>query len=212
MRMADYAEQARAQILQNPHSVSHDWPGRYDLAGNVATSKDALDRLTTFQYDVKNRLMKVIDPLLGETVYTYDANGNLLTVKDAKNQITTFAYDSRNRLLSTTDPLGKVETYEYDGNDNLTKRITPKLDQILFAYDAVNQLLSKTLPGSQVTNYTYSPVGNLLTVTDPDSALAMTYDQANRLLTTSTAGSLNQPSVTLSYAYDKIRIGVRREY
>ena len=175
----------------------------YDNAGNVATSKDALDRITTFEYDAKNRLKKVIDPLAGETVYTYDGNGNLLTVKDAKNQTTTFAYDDRNRLVSTTDPLGKVETYEYDGNDNLTKRITPKLDQILFAYDPVNQLLSKTLPGAQVTNYTYSPVGNLLTVTDPDSALTMTYDPANRLLSTNTSGSPNQPAITLAYSYDQ---------
>ncbi|MBX3306825.1 MAG: RHS repeat protein [Nitrospira sp.] len=175
----------------------------YDSAGNVATSKDALDRITSFEYDAKNRLKKVIDPLLGETVYTYDGNGNLLTVKDAKNQTTTFAYDSRNRLISTTDPLGKVETYEYDGNDNLTKRHMPKGDDILFAYNAVNELLSKTLPGNLVTSYTYSAVGNLLTVTDPDSALTMTYDQANRLLTTSTAGSSHQPSVTLTYTYDK---------
>jgi RHS repeat-associated protein len=175
----------------------------YDTAGNVATSKDALNRITTFEYDAKNRLKKVIDPFLGETVYTYDGNGNLLTVKDAKNQVTTFAYDDRNRLLSTTDPLGKVEAYEYDGNDNLTKRITPKLDQIVFAYDAVNQLLSKTLPGAQVTSYTYSSVGNLLMVADPDSVLTMTYDQANRLLTTATAGSSHQPAVTLTYTYDK---------
>ena len=175
----------------------------YDSAGNVATSKDHLDRITAFEYDVKNRLKKVTDPLLGETVYTYDGNGNLLTVKDAKNQITTFAYDSRNRLASTTDPLGKVETYEYDGNDNLTKRITPKLDQIVFAYDPVNQLLSKTLPGNLLTSYQYDLVGNLTTVTDPDSVLTMTYDQANRLLTTSTTGSSNQPTVTLSADYDK---------
>ncbi len=175
----------------------------YDSAGNVATSKDHLDRITAFEYDVKNRLKKVTDPLSGETVYTYDGNGNLLTVKDAKNQITIFAYDSRNRLVSTTDPLNKVETYEYDGNDNLTKRITPKLDQIVFAYDPVNQLLSKTLPGNLLTSYQYDLVGNLTTVTDPDSVLTMTYDQANRLLTTSTTGSSNQPTVTLSADYDK---------
>ena len=175
----------------------------YDQAGNVATSKDHLNRITAFEYDAKNRLKKVTDPLNGITQYTYDGNGNLLTVKDAKNQITTFAYDSRNRLLSTTDPLNKVETYEYDGDDNLTKRITPKLDQIVFAYDPVNQLLSKTLPGNQLTSYQYDLVGNLTNVTDPDSVLTMTYDQANRLLTTSTAGSSHQPNVTLTYTYDK---------
>jgi RHS repeat-associated protein len=117
--------------------------------------------------------------------------------------ITTLAYDSRNRLLSTTDPLGKVETYTYDGNDNLTARHTPKGDDIFFAYDAVNQLLSKTLPGSQVTSYLYDQVGNLTRVTDPDSVLAMSYDQANRLMSVTTEGSSNQPTVSLGYAYDQ---------
>jgi RHS repeat-associated protein len=175
----------------------------YDAAGNVATSQDALTRTTTFEYDTMNRLKTVTDPAGGVTQYTYDANGNLLTVKDAKNQVTTFVYDSRNRLITTTDPLGKSETYEYDATDNVTKRITPKLDEIVFAYDPVNQLLSKTLPGNLVTSYTYDQVGNLLNVTDPDSALTMTYDLANRLLTTSTTGSPNQPSATLTFTYDK---------
>ena len=81
--------------------------------------------------------------------------------------------------------------------------MTPKAETISFAYDAVNQLLSKTLPGSQVTSYQYDLVGNLTNVTDPDSVLAMTHDQANRLLTTATTGSPNQPAVTLSDTYDK---------
>ena len=123
-------------------------------------------------------------------------------MKDAKNQTTTFAYDDRNRLLSTTDPLGKVETYSYDGNDNLLTRVTPKAETISFACDAVNQLLSKTLPGSQVTSYQYDLVGNLTRVADPDSVLAMAYDLANRLTSTNTAGSPNQPAVIVGSAYD----------
>ena len=116
--------------------------------------------------------------------------------------MTTLDYDSWKRLLSTTDPLGKIERYTYDGNDNLLTRITPKNETISFAYDAVNQLLSKTLPGSQITQYNYDLVGNLTNVTDPDSVLAMTYDLANRLLNVTTAGSPNQPTVSLGYAYD----------
>lgn len=175
----------------------------YDTAGNVATSTDTLTRVTTFTYDSFNRLTTVTDPASGVTTYTYDGNGNLLSVKDAKNQTTSFTYDDLNRLAGTTDPLGKTESYAYDGADNLLSRVTPKHDTISFAYDAVNQLRSKTLPGSLVTSYTYDAVGNLLTVTDPDSQLTMTYDLANRLLTTSTAGSPNQPAVTLTSTYDK---------
>jgi RHS repeat-associated protein len=175
----------------------------YDNAGNVATSTDALNRTTSFEYDAFNRLKKVTDPATGVTEYTYDGNGNLVTVKDAKDQTTTFTYDAKNRLASTTDPLGKTETYEYDGADNLLTRVTPKNDTISFAYDAVNRLLSKTLPGNQVTSFTYDTAGNLTGVTDPDSQLTMTYDLANRLTSVSMAGSSNQPSVTLTYTYDK---------
>ncbi len=102
-----------------------------------------------------------------------------------------------------TRHLGRVETYTYDGADNLTSRVTPKGETIRFEYDAVNQLLKKTLPGSQVTRYTYDTGGNLTGVTDPDSTVTMTYDPANRLLTTSTVGSSHQPAATLTYTYDK---------
>ena len=61
------------------------------------------------------------------------------------------------------------------------------------------------LGSSSDTNPTslYDQVGNLTRVTDPDSVLAMTYDQANRLLSVNTAGSPDQPAVTLGYAYDQ---------
>ena len=198
-----FAYDALGRLLTTTDPLNRITTLTYDAAGNVATSKDALNRVTTFTYDAKNRLVEIRDTNDGWTSYSYDGNGNLLTVTDAKHQVTTFAYDGRNRLFSTTDPLGKSDTYTYDGNDNLTTRHTPKGDDILFAYDAVNQLLSKTLPGSQITSYAYDLVGNLTNVTDPDSVLAMTYDQANRLTTVKTDGSSNQPAATLTYAYDK---------
>ena len=39
----------------------------YDTSGNVATSTDALNRVTSFQYDQKNRLKTVTDPATGST-------------------------------------------------------------------------------------------------------------------------------------------------
>jgi len=202
-QMTTFTYDSLGRLLTTTDPLTRTTTLTYDAAGNVATSTDALNRITTFEYDAKNRLKKVTDPATGVTEYTYDGNGNLLTVKDAKNQTTTFVYDARNRLASTTDPLGRTETYTYDGADNLLTRLTLKGDTITFAYDAVNQLLSKTLPGSEVTSYTYDAVGNLATVTDQDSALTMTYDLANRLTSVSTAGSSNQPAVTLLYTYDK---------
>lgn len=90
----------------------------YDVAGNVATSKDVRDRITTFEYDVKNRLKKVCDPLLEETGYTYD---NRLTLADAPNT-TTYAYDVLNRLTSLT---AGGFTFAYDGLSRQTSLTLP---------------------------------------------------------------------------------------
>jgi len=175
----------------------------YDAAGNVSSSTDAEGRNTRFSYDVMNRLVRVTDANSGVTDYDYDSNGNLIQVTDAKENVTTFEYDARDRLAKTTDPLGNFETFAYDGNGNLISTTDRKKQTITFAYDAINQLVIKTLPGNQVTTFAYDDAGNLTLVVDPDSRLAMAYDAANRLISASTAGSPNQPAVTINYTYDR---------
>ena len=161
------------------------------------------DQLLSKRLDKRNVLITTTDPLNRTTTLTYDAAGNVATSTDALSRITTFGYDAKNRLKQVTDPNAGVTAYAYDGNDNLLTRVTPKNETLSFACDPVNQLLSKTLPGSQITSYAYDLVGNLTNITDPDSVLAMSYDQADRLLSVKTDGSPNQPAVTLGYAYDQ---------
>ena len=71
----------------------------------------------------------------------------------------------------------------------------------------VNQLVQKTLLPETLeeatTTFTYDFVGNLTSVTDPDSALTLTYDPLNRLASVSTSGSSHQPDVLINYTYDQ---------
>ncbi len=53
-----------------------------------------------------------------------------------------------------------------------------------------------------VTTYEFDSVGNLITAEDENSKLTLTYDQQGRILSTSTTGSSNQPSVQITYTYD----------
>jgi RHS repeat-associated protein len=53
-----------------------------------------------------------------------------------------------------------------------------------------------------VTNYGYDDLGALLTATDPDSALTMTYDNLGRLRTVDNVGTPGAPRVVLTYSYD----------
>ena len=90
----------------------------------------------------------------------------------------------------------------YDGNDNLISTTNRNGQTINFQYDNLNQLNNKILPGGFNTIFIYDLVGNLLVITDSDSNLTFTYDGADRLLSASTTGSLNQPDVTINYTYD----------
>lgn len=190
----------------------------YNHAGNVVQSTDAEGRTTRFQYDGLNRSTKVIDATIlpptdppctsaGVTCYQYDDNGNLTQVTDARGNMTIFEYDSENRLIKTTDPLGNFETFIHDNNGNLLSTTDRNVQTIDFQYDVVNQLVQKTLLAGKleetITMFAYDSVGNLTSVTDPDSALTMTYDPLSRLASVSTSSSSNQPDVLIDHTYDK---------
>ena len=66
----------------------------------------------------------------------------------------------------------------------------------------MNPLINKTFPHNLVTSFNYDQVGNLISITDPDSNLTFSYDGADRLANTSTTSSPNQLDVTKNYTYD----------
>ena len=179
-----------------------------DELGRVLQTVDPKDKLTLFDYDVKGNLTRVTDAIGGITQYNYTGGcptcggGDLLaSVKDAKNQTTTFGYDLQKRLTATTNPLSQSKTFEYDKKGNLTKVTDAKAQQISFEYDVNDRLTVKHLPnGEGDVTYTYDGVGNLLSVTSPDSAVSMTYGILNRV--DQVRQTINGQNYTISYNYD----------
>ena len=192
----------------------------YDSKGNVIASTQAVgtpeERATRFVYDEMSRVVQSIDatntdpaPLCaaaGVTCFTYDVAGNLTDVTDTNGNLTSFSYDTLDRVDSRTDPLLNPESFTYDGQGNL-RFATDRKDQTLeFQYDFANRLIAKVLqpgtPAEVVRTIGYDLIDNIISVVDPDSSLAMTYDGANRLLSIATTGSPSQPDVTVTYSYD----------
>ena len=90
----------------------------------MLTQTDARNNVTTFEYNVMNKLKKRYDNggvgVAAKTEkYTYNANGLLGTKTDRNGDVTTYDYYGSGKLKSQT--VGTISiTYGYDGNGNQT--------------------------------------------------------------------------------------------
>ena len=161
----------------------------YDLSGNLLSVTDAKSpgQVTGYQYDNLNRLNKTTFPDTKTETRTYDSVGNLLTRMTANGSTISYSYDGLNRLTKVTYPgSGGTVTYTYDADGNRLSMLSPSAnDYYSYSNDALDRMTNQTeyINGVKYqTLYTYDGVGDILSLTYPDSyALTMTYDGVNRL-------------------------------
>jgi RHS repeat-associated protein len=175
----------------------------YTAQGLISTLTDALNRITSYTYNLQGRLTQVTlaQGTTDQSVlkYTYDSAGNLVTATDAKNKVTKLFYDAFNRLIRVeesdpdgTGPLtGPITRYTYDPNGNLIQVQDARGNTTTYEYDTLNRLTKVTQPDPDgtgpltgpITTYQYDAVGNLRFVTDPLShVIEYQYDVRNRLI------------------------------
>lgn len=126
---------------------------KYDGNGNrtevkkqVAKSPDTF-QITTYQYDVRNRLIQEIrDPggLNLVTKYAYDNNDNRISVTDPRNKVTKFEYDLQNRLSKVIDVLNNITETLYDGVGNRTCLIDANGHYTFNEYDELNRIVRES--------------------------------------------------------------------
>ncbi|HEY1191216.1 MAG TPA: hypothetical protein VGE74_26515, partial [Gemmata sp.] len=174
--------------------------------GLLRTVQDALDRVTTYQYDAHRRLEVVIDALGNRTTYAYDATGNVRTVTDALGNATTTVYDGRNQLRMAIDAEGGRVRSTYNADGSVASTFDARGTQTAYQYDARGWTQSVTeavgQPEARRTNWEYDAVGNVTAVTSGQSAAPDTVG-VQRI------PHYGQSSVT-TYAYDSLgnRIGM----
>jgi RHS repeat-associated protein len=175
----------------------------YTTQGLISTLTDALNRITSYTYNLQGRLTQVAlaQGTADQSVlkYTYDSAGNLSTATEAKNKVTKLFYDAFNRLIRVeeSDPdgtgslIGPITRYTYDPNGNLTQVQDARGNTTTYEYDTLNRLTKVTQPDPDgtgpltgpITTYQYDAVGNLRFVTDPLSHVTeYQYDVRNRLV------------------------------
>ena len=155
----------------------------YDPIGNQIAVTDTFGRVTQFEYDAANRLIRTVDPAGNAGTNTYNAAGNLVATADALGRTTTYTYDALNRLVSTTDPLGNSPTTTYNPDGTVASTSDPLGRSTSFQYDDLKRVVSVTDPLGNTTTTTYDPAGNVVATADPlGRTTAFEYDALNRLI------------------------------
>jgi len=183
----------------------------YDANGNLATIKDALNRVTTINavnasglpttvtdpngvvtlltYDPLGRLAStsVQGPVPATTTFAYDLNGLLTSVTSPANVTLTYGYDDAHRLDRIADSLGNAMVFALDGLGNRVQtQVQTGTAQVLMnnaaTFDSLGRLLTSVGAANQTTRYEYDANGNLTKLTDPRSAVTQTaFDALNRV-------------------------------
>jgi RHS repeat-associated protein len=196
----------------------------YDKLGRRISETDQAGLTTQFEYDALGRLVKVIDALLQETVYSYDEQGNRITQTDANLHTTRFEYDPLGRQIARELPGGSRESMTYDAAGNLATRTDFNGVTTSYGYDENNRLTSRNYPDAgQNVAFTYTSMGRRATTTDQRGTTSYTYDNRDRIETvtypdgrrltygydpqgnrTSLTAEVGGQTLTTSYSYDEM--------
>lgn len=173
----------------------------YDAASNLAstTLPAANGYVETRAYDNAGRLNQVKHEkgasVLAEISYTRDQVGNPLSeTRAGSSPVTkTFTYDDMDRLTGVCFQAGSCPgtgdpfiRWDYDGVGNRLSEQRPT-GTTSYTYDFMDRMLT-----AGATSYTYDRNGNQLSA----GSRSFTWDLANRLKTTTAAGT------TTTYSYD----------
>jgi len=156
----------------------------YDTNGNRISMIDPTG-LTTYNYDVLNRLTSITNNQGLTTTFTYDALGRRTSMTHANGVQTTYSYDAASQLLSLVHQLGlnppiNSFTYTYDKVGNRKTKVDNN-GTANYTYDTLNRLVQATnpIPTNPLETFNYDPVGNR---TDSNQNGLSTFNQANQLL------------------------------
>ncbi|MHC0429500.1 scabin-related ADP-ribosyltransferase [Streptomyces sp. O3] len=169
----------------------------YDGQANITRITNPLGNKTNYNYDSRGRLTAAETASGADWKYTYDALGNISKFTDGERNATTYAYNAKNLPETTTDALAQVTKFAYTSTGRL-QTVTDALGkQTRYGYNTAGDLTSVTYPNGARATQSFDGSGRLTSITDPrgnadganpqDYTSTYTYDDADRLLTSTDA-------------------------
>jgi YD repeat-containing protein len=151
----------------------------YDLAHNLNSTSDPLGRVTTYEYDLLDRPLRVTAP---------DPDGAGVENPLAA-PVVFMAYDAVGRTLGERDPLGNLTRYQYDTRHRLTSVFEPLAARTEYVFDAASQLVGVRDAEGRLTQYGFDDAGRMTAIWLPNpnpqspapSPITFTYDTASNV-------------------------------
>jgi RHS repeat-associated protein len=212
---------------QTTTSYEHDPATLGITAITVNAPDDPNDHQITTSYDAQGNVVSIVDGEGRKTTYTHNSFGQVTTITAPNPSstgpagvTTTYTYDPRGILQAEHMPLHTakatidlVTTYQHadPARPDLVTAVVDPLGQVtrLF-YDQRGQLTRQTSPGGRTTTYTYDEAGRITSVVGPKGNVVganpdrfkktLTYDPADRIVSTRTANG--STPVTVRHRYD----------
>ncbi len=170
-----YQYDKKGRIVREINPMSDEKTYTYDGNGNIVSIRDEDRNETTVRYDLNNKPVSMRYSDGREAGYRYNKRGELVELKDWNGTVT-MEYGRTGRLAKVTDHNGRSTGYGYDANGNITAIDYPDGSVVNYTYDKNNRMTKVVDAEQQVTNYEYNPMGNVLSIRQPGSTSAYTYN------------------------------------
>ncbi|NOU79772.1 RHS repeat protein [Paenibacillus sp. LMG 31459] len=195
----------------------------YDGLNHLTSVKDALDQITSYQYDENEQITQtsIQAGASGTPVVLnskeYNEMGQLIIKRDGNSQAENVTYNSLGLPETKTDRNGTIASYKYDERNQLTESVLKSStgvslqSRFIFGNDGIksdtSELIINGATSSQKSTIdTVKRTTNIASTASGYSAsTAYVYDKLNRTTRmTSTLSGVN--TVYTNYQYDKLRL------
>ncbi|MDN8654501.1 RHS repeat-associated core domain-containing protein [Stenotrophomonas indicatrix] len=129
----------------------------YDANGNPQTVTDALQRVSSQQYDPLNRLARTLQDVGG-------------VAAEIRSQ-----YNALDQVTQVADPKGLHTTYAYNGFGDLTGQVSPDSGASSFTVDLAGNRKTATDARGITATYSYDALNRLIGIAYPDPNLDVGY-------------------------------------
>jgi len=158
----------------------------------------AVERLTTYSYDLAGRKTNYIVQGSNLWVYAYDSLGNLTNTHGwyggmAVNQW----YNNQGLLSVSSNDYGQIILKQYDILDRVVSTVDANGIATTNTYDSLGRLIKKTYPDGNTETYTYSALGLMAYTNQLGNFVHYGYDVAGRKL-----AETNANSEVIRYSYN----------